>query len=942
MSTRQDKSRFGFSGILGCFFMILVLGNIDVLGQSQWTENSFYDFRDGFFLDAGSNIYVSAAGRIQMITRWDFNGDGNLDILLCTNQSHTEKENIYIYLNNGNDIDGRSRIEIPGGGSRDGLAADFNNDGWIDIAVANYKDSHVGWVNSWVYYGSKKGFSPKRRTVLPAFFATSIAAGDFNGDNWIDLAIACQWQKATEKKPEGSKMSFIYWNSPNGFDPKNRLSLIFDKIGANAVAAADLDNDGIDDLIALAAGNTYILYSSRKAFDNSDNWISLPIKGKAVAIGNINGDNFEDLAICTDGGVYVLFGDVRGYSREKSEMLKVSTPVDAVFSDIDADGFEDVVVANASTSGGAPWTDSFVFYSDGKTLSNRKPCALPTLGAYGVSAGDLNGDGLPEIVISNRRVNNQNNLTSYVYWNRNGKFFYGNHTQLPTQGTLANAIADVNNDGLKDVIFFNDLGWFQDGPSVSYIYWGDGTRNFSNQRRLSFNTQPIFGQGHADLDDDGQVDIILARARFCIGVGHVQSGLVIHWGDSGRFERTSYLTMKTGYGGVRIADINKDGYLDIVAGGHIVDLDNPKRHGFPIFWGSPTGYNHSNRTVLHVAKDRMRQPLLMDLNKDGWLDIAGQTVDGKIKFWWGSPEGINDFNTTEVDLGRDDHLMYLKGADFNKDGWLDLLLPKRGPADGREVTSLIFYGSEEGFSKEHSSEIPCYVTYQNTIADFDRDGWLDIFLCSYGGEIRGNRPSLIYWGSADGFLKRPRTELPTYGSSGSEAGDYDGDGWLDIVIANHRKTGSYDEPLPHTHLCPSMIYWGGPEGPTPGNRLEIESRGVQGMNVRDLGNSYDRGLYEDYISSAHKISNGEKPVFIAWKAETPHGTGVKFQIRSAESKKELEVAKWQGPKGKNSWFTKNPSKIKGVGGKWIQYRARLTTPNGGATPYLTSVTIGFE
>lgn len=911
-------------------------------GQTYWTENSFEDFRSGSFLDAGSNLYVSAEGRIQMITRWDFNDDGNLDILICTNQSHTEKENTYIYLNNGSDIDANSRIEIPGGGSSDGLVADFNKDGWNDIAVSNYKDSHVGWINSWVYYGSEEGFSPERRTELPAHFATSMAAGDFNGDGWIDLAIACQYQDGTEQKPEGTKRSFIYWNSPDGFNPTKRQSLIFNEAGASAVTAADLDDDGVDDLVALAAGGAYILYTSKDAFNKTDNWVLLPIKGKAAAIGNVNGDDYKDIAICTGDGVTVFFGNKEGYKQDDSITLNVTAPIDVVFSDIDADGFDDVVVANSSTPDGAPWADSYVFYSDGKDFSSREPCALPTLGAHGVSTGDLNGDGLPEIVISNRRVNNQNNLTSYVYWNKNGKFFYGNHTQLATQGSLSNAIADVNNDGLKDVIFFNDMGWFQDGPSVSYIYWGDGTRNFSDQRRLTFDSQPNFGTGHADLNDDGQVDLVLARSRFSIGVGHVQSGLVIHWGNSGRFENPTYLTMKTGYGGARIADINKDGYLDIMAGGHIVDLDNPEKHGFPIFWGSSTGFNHLNRTVLHVAKDRMRQPLLMDLNKDGWLDIAGQTVDGKIKFWWGSEDGINQSNVQEVDLGRGDHLMYLKGADFNKDGWLDLLLPKRGPANGLEVSSMIFYGSEEGYSKERSEEIPCYVTFQNTIADFDKDGWLDIFLCSYGGEIRGNRPSLIYWGSADGFSKRPRTEYQTYGSSGSETGDYDGDGWLDIVIANHRKTGSYEEPLPHTHLCPSMIYWGGPNGPNPDNRTEIETRGPQGMNVRDLGNSYDRGLYEDYISSAHEITDGGKPVSLDWEAETPHGTDVKFQIRTAASEEGLELSEWQGPDGLDSWFEKNGSKIKDLNGKWIQYRARLITPNGGATPYLTSVKIGFE
>jgi hypothetical protein len=139
-----------------------------------------------------------------------------------------------------------------------------------------------------------------------------------------------------------------------------------------------------------------------------------------------------------------------------------------------------------------------------------------------------------------------------------------------------------------------------------------------------------------------------------------------------------------------------------------------------------------------------------------------------------------------------------------------------------------------------------------------------------------------------------------------------------------------------------MIYWGGPKGLTSENRLDIESRGPQGMNVRDLGNRYNRGLYEDYFSSPYQIADGEKPLSIEWEAETPHGTAVKFQIRTADSEDGLESAKWVGIKGSNSWFVKSGSKIKSNDGNWIQYRARLTTPDGGATPYLTRVAILFK
>lgn len=149
-------------------FLIFPISNI--FAQSVWREASFNDFKDEQFLDAGSNCYVSAKGRIQMITRWDFNNDGFLDIFLPVSHGQTEKENtyIYIYLNNGSDFNARSRIDLPGGGSRDGLIADFNKDGFNDLTVVNFKDSHHPKIPVWIYYGTEKGYTPYNRVELPA------------------------------------------------------------------------------------------------------------------------------------------------------------------------------------------------------------------------------------------------------------------------------------------------------------------------------------------------------------------------------------------------------------------------------------------------------------------------------------------------------------------------------------------------------------------------------------------------------------------------------------------------------------------------------------------------------------------------------------------------------------------------------------------------------
>lgn len=922
---------------------ILITGIVS--GQSVWKENSFKDFADGKFLDAGSNAYVSAKGRIQIITRWDFNNDGFLDIFLPTGHSHTEKENTYIFLNNGHDIDSRSRIQLPGGGSRDGLIADFNKDGLNDLAVVNFNDSHARKIPAWIYYGSEKGFSPYNRTELPAADGTAIASGDFNGDSWLDLAVGCQYWGDNESENSPRK-SFVYWNSPTGFTASNHLPISFNGFGANALASKDIDNDGIDDLVFLTKENLYLLLSARGAFKDINNALKFNITGSALSLGDFDNDNKIDIAISTEAGIRILKGQGNEkFDIDNSVLLDIINSSDVAFADFDQDGYDDIFVTSIASQGGGSWTNSYLFYSDGKNFSSRKPLALPTLGASGVSSGDLNSDGFPEIVISNRFVTNEQSILSYVYWNNKGNFYFENHTQLLTQGTYANTIGDANNDGLPDVIFFNDHGWFSDGASISTLYWGNGTRSYSEERSTKFNTHEIFGYGNADLDDDGNVEIIMAsqafKNAFIENVAHDQAGFIIEWNMNGKFDEKTFLTTTFAYGGVRIADINRDGYLDILGSGSCVDLNDPTKHGLPIFWGSPDGFSFKNRMVLHLNIPKIRGPLLKDLNNDGWLDIAGQVEFGKIRFWWGAVNGYSNERISDLDLGRKDELMYLKAADFNNDGWLDLFCPKRGAPEGQLSSSFIYYGSAKGFNNNDRIQIPSYVPYQNCFADLNKDGWLDLFITSYGGEVSGNRPSLIYWGSKEGF-KKESAEIETYGSSGVELLDYDGDGWLDILVANHRKSGSYFEPEPHRHICNSFLYWGSPSGFSKKNRLEILASGPSGLNLRDPGNSYDRGLYEDYFSSVYQIPENESPSRIKWEAETPHGTEISFQIRAADDKALLEKSDWIGADGKDSWFKKSSGSIKNVEGKFIQYRARLITPNGAATPYLTSVEISFS
>src|SRR4029453_15603103 len=101
---------------------------------------------------------------------------------------------------------------------------------------------------------------------------------------------------------------------------------------------------------------------------------------------------------------------------------------------------------------------------------------------------------------------------------------------------------------------------------------------------------------------------------------------------------------------------------------------------------------------------------------------------------------------------------------------------------------------------------------------------------------------------------------------------------------------------------PALLFWGAPDCVSPKRRWEAIGNGPHAMNVRDVGNTYDRGLYEDYTSEAHPIPDGQRPATLHYKAQTPHGTRIAFQVRYAANAEGLKDGKWQGPKDENSWY----------------------------------------
>ncbi len=219
------------------------------------------------------------------------------------------------------------------------------------------------------------------------------------------------------------------------------------------------------------------------------------------------------------------------------------------------------------------------------------------------------------------------------------------------------------------------------------------------------------------------------------------------------------------------------------------------------------------------------------------------------------------------------------------------------------------------------------------MADLNQDGYLDILMTNYHGYTTRSIPVFVYWGGPNGnYSESRRTDLRGESTLAQTIADLNQDGWMDLVVVNHVERGD--------HGAGTNIFWGGPDGYHYSRRQWLQSFGPHFSIRRDIGNIYHRRLEEEYFSAPLELPAGKTPAALTWKAATPHGTGVKFQLRSAETAEGLEKTSWSGPRGSESYY-ESPGASLQVPREyhWLQYRAILSTPDGGSTAVLEEVLI---
>lgn len=698
------------------------------------------------------------------------NGEDFLDLATCNDTSNS----VSVRFGLGDGTFGVKGDEYTAGDDAEFmLKADFNEDGYMDLATGN-EDSRdvVILINrgSSREDGTSTFFEPA--SVSVGCIPDELTAGDFDGDGRTDLAVASR----------DDRVVILLGLGDGTFQQDGRIGVGDDP---EALVYEDFNGDGLEDL-ATANGRSHdvsVLLGRGDGTFRPELRFDVGEMPHAIVTYDFNRDGRPDLATANErsNSVSILLGlgDGRFWLAEKNLPVG-NSPWSLVAGDFDNDGRGDLATANRITN------DVSVLYGHGDG-SFEQPSHLdvgdfPEL----IIAHDFDADGHMDLGTVNRLSQD----TSVLYGLSNREFFHQRAGDFPDRpfdaslvpGWIAGSLAEKNIELPDDVRFFPralvagdfnndtflDVAVADDRANEISVFLGYGNGNYQPALRLPTVNDPEW-VAKGDFDSDGNLDLVTAHDH------GMKVSIMLGLGNGAFHEKETY-DLISGSEMVVVGDFNHDGNLDLAcSAGKKLSVLIGKGDGT---FETPIPYGGGTASAAMAVGDFDDRP---------GLDLVSahnnKTDSGTLVVLSGGGDGaFEDLMQEMTEYPGEAEVKSLASADLNGDENLDLVAP-----DLASHRLFVFWGSGDAEFELEELQLGArpisspwdYSVRPVVIADFNHDGHSDLVTVNeFDGEVS------VVLNNGDGTFQAEQTFDAGKGPGALAAGYVNRDDHLDLIVGN--------------------------------------------------------------------------------------------------------------------------------------------------------------
>ena len=481
--------------------------------------------------------------------------------------------------------------------------------------------------------------------------------------------------------------------------------------------------------------------------------------GGCAVVGDLDGDGDRDVVSASYGKDQIIWYENRGGSPVEFGVPHVVSDTSIgqgpiILADVDGDGDPDIVSASRND-------DLIVWYEnlDGSNdFGAQRTITTRADGTCTIVAGDVDGDGDLDLASASE-------FDSKVAWyeNLDGQGKFGDQQVIAVSLTMAVGceLADLDGDGDLDIVF----SWFLN-DTVLWYENSDGQGTFTPAANVTLAVQRPLSIQALDVDGDGDQDLLTTSAVHC----------EVAWFENlpgpGQFGPKQVVSTIPGAGNTpaHVVDFDRDGDPDVLAGDSGADL----------YWfenqGGAGGFGPAQ--LLTDQLQGLSSVDSADFDGDGDRDILCSTLGWNRISWLENLDGAGTMSPLHALTTRAANVNEICVADLDGDGDLDAL--SASISDNK----IAWYENLDGdgdFSRERIVDDQLVSVETVAAGDLDSDGDVDILSASRlldtlvwyeNMDGQGNFSPAILISNVQDAPVRVRTA------------DFDGDGDLDVICVS--------------------------------------------------------------------------------------------------------------------------------------------------------------